>query len=63
MPDVSLSKIAADLSRLHSLLSLADGDPDSINDPRFEAAIRRRLKKNPVEVRQIAAEVAMLMSD
>jgi len=54
------------LSRLHLLLSLADGDPDDCNDPRFEAAIRRRLKKDPAQarqLRQIATEVAMLVAD
>jgi len=64
--DVSLSQLAADLSRLHLLLSLADGDPDDCNDPRFEAAIRRRLKKDPAQarqLRQIASEVAMLVAD
>jgi hypothetical protein len=65
VPDASLSRMAADLSRLHTLLSLADGDPDDFNDPRFEAAINRRLKKDPAQVhqlRQIATEVAMLVS-
>jgi len=66
--EVSLSQLAADLSRLHRLLSHADGDPDEyeFNDPSFEAALRRRLKKDPAQaqqLRQIASEVAMLVSD
>ena len=65
MPDPSLSQLAADLSRLHILLSLADGDPDDVYDPRFEAAIKRRLKNDPAQARQlrrIATEVSMLMA-
>ena len=66
MSEVSLSQLAADLSRLHLLLSLSDGDIDSIIDPRFEAAIKRRLNRDPAQVRQlrrIATEVSMLVSD
>lgn len=66
MPNVSLSQIAADLSRLHNLLSLADGDPYEYNDLTFEAAVKRRLNKDPAQMRQlqqIAAEVSMLVSD
>jgi len=62
----SNSQLAADLSRLHLLLSLADGNPDDLYDLRFEAAIKRRLKKDPAQarqLRQIASEVAMLVSD
>ncbi len=65
MSDVSLSQFAADLSRLHILLSLAEGDPDEIDDPRFKAVIQQRLKKDPAQVRQlrrIAAELSMLTS-
>jgi len=57
---------AADLSRLHLLLSLADGNPDELYDLRFEAAIKRRLKKDPAQerqLRQIASEVAILISN
>jgi hypothetical protein len=63
--DASLSQLAADLSRLHLLLSLPDGDIDACKDPCFEAVIRRRLRNDPTQVRhlrQIATEVAMLMS-
>ena len=38
MSDTSLSQLAADLSRLHILLSLADGEPDE------DAATFRTLK-------------------
>ena len=65
MPDTSLSQLAADLSRLHILLSLADGEPDDYFDPRFEAAIKRRLNRDPAQVRQlrqIATEVSMLVA-
>ena len=65
MPDTSLSQLAADLSRLHILLSLADGEPDDFFDPRFEAAIKRRLNRDPAQVRQlrqIATEVSMLVA-
>jgi hypothetical protein len=64
--EATLSQLAADLSRLHILLSLSDGDPDDINDPRFEAAIKQRLRKDPTQARQlkrIATEVSMLVSD
>ena len=64
-PKVSLSEIAADLSRLHNLLSLADGDPYEYNDLLFEAAVKRRLNMDPSQVRQlqrIAKEVSMLVS-
>jgi len=63
---VSLSQIAADLSRLHNLLSLADGDPYEYVDFPFEAAVKRRLNRDPVQLlrlRRIATEVAMLCSD
>ena len=66
MPSVSLSQIAADLSRLHNLLSLADGDPYEYVDLPFEAAVKRRLNRDPVQLlrlRRIATEVAMLCSD
>ena len=66
MPNVSLSQIAADLSRLHNLLSLADGDPYEYVDLPFEAAVKRRLNRDPVQLlrlRRIATEVAMLCSD
>jgi hypothetical protein len=66
LPNASLSQIAADLSRLHNLLSLADGDPYEYNDLCFEAAVKRRLNKDPAQMRQlqqIAAEVSMLVSD
>jgi hypothetical protein len=62
---VSHSEIAADLSRLHNLLSFADGDPYEYNDLCFEAAVKRRLK-DPSQVRQlrqIASQVSMLVSD
>lgn len=65
MPDRSLSQLAADLSRLHMLLSMADGDPDACSDPRFEAAVKRRLNADPAQalhLRQIATEVAILVS-
>lgn len=65
MSEVSLSQLAADLSRLHILLSLADGDPDDVYDPRFEAAIKRRLRNDPGQARQlrrIATEVSMLVA-
>ncbi|PYQ62437.1 MAG: hypothetical protein DMF58_01845 [Acidobacteria bacterium] len=65
MSDTSLSQLAADLSRLHILLSLADGEPDDYFDPRFEAAIKRRLNRDPAQVRQlrqIATEVSMLVA-
>ena len=65
MSDTSLSQLAADLSRLHILLSLADGEPDDFFDPRFEAAIKRRLNRDPAQVRQlrqIATEVSMLVA-
>jgi hypothetical protein len=65
-PKVSLSEIAADLSRLHNLLSLADGDPYEYNDLSFEAAVKRRLNMDPARTRQlqrIAIEVSMLISD
>jgi hypothetical protein len=64
-PKVSLSEIAADLSRLHNLLSLADGDPYEYNDLLFEAAVKRRLNMDPAQVQQlkrIAKEVAILVS-
>ena len=63
MPDLSLSQIAADFSRLHILLSMPDGDPDDLFDPRFEAAIKRRLNRDPLQarhIRQIAREVSLL---
>jgi len=63
---VSLSQIAADLSRLHNLLSLADGDPYEYVDLPFEAAVKRRLNRDPAQVlrlRRMATEVAMLCSD
>jgi len=66
LPSVSLSQIAADLSRLHNLLSLADGDPYEYVDLPFEAAVKRRLNRDPVQLlrlRRIATEVAMLCSD
>jgi hypothetical protein len=66
LPSVSLSQIAADLSKLHNLLSLADGDPYEYVDLPFEAAVKRRLNRNPEQVlqlRRIAKEVAMLVSD
>jgi hypothetical protein len=66
LPKVSLSEIAADLSRLHNLLSFADGDPYEYNDLCFEAAVKRRLNKDPSQVRQlqqIATQVSMLVSD
>ena len=68
MSEVSLSQLASDLSRVHRLLSFADGDPDEyeFSDPCFEAALRRRLKSDPAQarqLRQIASEVAMLVSD
>jgi len=66
LPDRSLSQIAADLSRLHILLSMPDGDPDAFFDPRFEAAIKRRLNRDPSEARQfrdIAREVSLLTGD
>jgi hypothetical protein len=66
LSDGSQSQLAADLSRLHLLLSLADGNPDELYDLHFEAAIKRRLKKDPAQerqLRQIASEVAMLVSD
>jgi len=66
LSDVSLSQLAADLSRLHLLLSLADGNPDDFSDPAFEAALRRRLKGDPAQARQIwqiATEVAFLVAD
>ena len=66
MSDSPLSQLAADLSRLHLLLSVPDGDPYEYTDPRFEAALRRRLTKDPaqaIQLRKIATEVAMLMSD
>jgi hypothetical protein len=65
-PKASLSEIAADLSRLHNLLSLADGDPYEYNDLSFEAAVKRRLNMDPARTRQlqrIATEVSMLISD
>ena len=65
MPDPSLSQLAADLSRLHILLSLPDGDPDDVYDPRFEAAIKRRLNNDPARARQlrrIATELSMLVA-
>jgi len=65
-PKVSLSEIATDLSRLHNLLSLADGDPYEYNDLSFEAAVKRRLNMDPARTRQlqrIATEVSMLISD
>jgi hypothetical protein len=66
LPDPSLSQLAADLSRLHILLSLADGDPDDVYDPRFEAAIKRRLNSDPGhqvrQLRRIATEVSMLVA-
>jgi hypothetical protein len=65
-PKVSLSEIAADLSRLHNLLSLADGDPYEYNDLSFEAAVKRRLNMDPTRRRQlqrIAIEVSLLVSD
>lgn len=65
MLELSLSQIAADLSRLHILLSMPDGDPDDLFDPRFEAAIKRRLNRDPHEaghIRQIAREVSLLVS-
>lgn len=65
MSNISLSQLAADLSRLHLLLSLADGDPDDFVDPRFEAAVKRRLNADPAQakhLRQIATEVAILVS-
>jgi len=65
LSDTSLSQLAADLSRLHILLSLADGEPDDYFDPRFEAAIKRRLNRDPAQVRQlrqIATEVSMLVA-
>ena len=65
MPEPSLSQLAADLSRLHILLSLADGDPEEFRDPRFEAAVKRRLNADPAQarhLRQIATEVAILVS-
>jgi len=61
--DLSPSQMAADLSRLHLLLSMPDGDPDELFDPRFEAAIKRRLNRDPLQVRQIrqiAREVSLL---
>jgi hypothetical protein len=66
LSDVTHSQFAADLSRLHLLLSLADGNPEDLSDLRFEAAIRRRLNKDPAQarqLRQIASEVAILVSD
>ena len=63
MLDLSPSQMAADLSRLHLLLSMPDGDPDELFDPRFEAAIKRRLNRDPLQVRQIrqiAREVSLL---
>ena len=63
MPDLSLSQIAADLSRLHILLSMPDGDPDDLFDPRFEAAVKRRLNRDPQQarhIRQIVREVSLL---
>jgi len=65
LSEPSLSQLAADLSRLHILLSLADGDPDECFDPRFEAAVKRRLNADPAQarhLRQIATEVAILVS-
>jgi hypothetical protein len=65
VPDLSSSQLAADLSRLHLLLSLPDGDPDDFIDPRFEAAVKRRLNADPSQtkhLRQIAREVAMLVA-
>jgi hypothetical protein len=47
------------------LLSLADGDPDEFRDPRFEAAVKRRLNADPAQarhLRQIATQVAILVS-
>jgi hypothetical protein len=64
--EASLSQLAADLSRLHILLSLSDGDPDEVDDPRFKAAIQQRLRSDPTQVRQlkrIAREVSILMAD
>ncbi len=64
MSEPSPSQLAADLSRLHALLSLTDGDPDDVYDPRFEAAVQRRLTNDPAQVRRlrrIATEVSMLM--
>jgi len=66
LSDGSDSQLAADLSRLHLLLSLADGNPDELYDLRFEAAIKRRLKKRSAQerqLRQIASEVAILISN
>jgi len=66
MSDVSLSQMAADLSRLHILLSLSEGDAKDIIDARFEAAIKRRLNQDPARLRQlqrIATEVSMVVSD
>lgn len=65
MPDPSLTQLAADLSRLHTLLSVTDGDLNAIDDPRFQAAIQRRLKKDPAQVRRvrrIATEVSIVMN-
>ena len=65
MSEPSFSQLAADLSRLHLLLSVADGDPDEFCDPRFEAALKRRLNADPAQVRhlrKIATEVSMLVS-
>jgi hypothetical protein len=64
--DLSPSQIAADLSRLHILLSMPDGDPDDLFDPRFEADIKRRLNRDPLQarhIRQIACEVSLLTAD
>jgi hypothetical protein len=64
VPDVS--QFVADFTRLHMLLSLSDEDPNEPDDPRFEAAIQRRLKKDPAQLRKlqrIASEVAKLVSD
>ncbi len=61
-----LSQFASDLSRLHVILSVEDGDLEEYRDPAFEARIRRRLKMDgPRQVRQlqhIASEVAKLVS-
>ncbi|HUJ14359.1 MAG TPA: hypothetical protein VL284_11270 [Thermoanaerobaculia bacterium] len=51
---------------MHILLSMPDGDPDAFFDPRFEAAIKRRLNRDPSEARQfrdIAREVSLLTGD
>ena len=62
MPEVL--RIAAELERVHVLLSDVDGDPAKCSDVIFARAMTRSLMNDPTSVervRRIAAEFSMLL--